>query len=431
MMARSQGISRIICLCLSLIGVLTACGGRGASQDDSIAYISPSPTPTTPLEERINHQLGTAENPYIMLIKPVGWIDDQIPTLLEGLGFDAVTSETNLREGDTLRDDLADLQIAIETTFGVRLLTYELEQVQTVADLDGFIKQRVMAEVTRTIFDRTRLYIDVQFMDYYGQGVHQLCRVEDGLVRMAWLDGLSYFAAVEQGCGDGEMMLMRGDDRDLFADVAFDLSVLEAPNPDETTAEGVVESPFNPPTLQSQNLKVGDSAVLVLDGRLGATNPNVLETRTFCQLADGVDFYSVFLANLTLEQENVTPANIRQMSDVESLLQAVASGDCTGAMVSRQDYDHYRNEDWFENLTISRETPIFPFGILTYPLEVEIGVRLSLNANLMELASDQEDGWYLRLLLGNDSIRELDSAIYNRMQRFARDLGYDFAQLGN
>lgn len=436
-MGRSQGISRIIFLYLCLVGVLTACGGNGSGSDDLMTSISPSPTPSTPYEERIHHQLGTAENPFIMLIKPVDWIDRQIPVMLETLGFEAVTAETNLRDGDTLRDDLADLQIAIETTFGVRLLTYELEAVQTIDDLSHFITQRVIAEATRALFDSTSLYIEIQLIENYGQAFNQLCRIDDGLVRMAWLDGLSYLAASEQTCGDGEMMLLHGEERDLFSDVTFDLSVLDAPATatpnadDEPSAESIVESPFNPPALQLQNLVSGHTGTLVLNGSLGATNPNVLETRTFCQLDDEADFYSVFLPMLILEQENVTPAEIRQMSDIEGMLQAVASGDCAGAMVSTRDLNRYSDEEWFDDIRISRTSVPFPYGVLTYPLEVEIGVRLSLNSYLMLSSRDAQEGWYLRLLLGYDTITELYPDVHERLQLFVRNLGYDFSQLGN
>jgi hypothetical protein len=436
MMARSQGISRIILLYLCLVGVLTACSGGNSGQAEALTYISPSPTPQTPLEERVNHQLGTAENPFIMLIKPVNWLEHQIPVMLERLGFDApITPETNIREGDILRDDLEDLQIALDATFGVRLMTYELEAVQTVADLDGFIKERVLAEVTRTIFERTSLYIDVQFIDYYGQAVNQLCHSDD-FVRMAWLDGLSYLATAEQACGDAALMILRGNERDLFAEVTVDLSILDAPPtatliPDEDGTISVsVETRFTPPALADEDLRAGVAGVLVLNGALGATNPNVLETRTLCRL-DDLDFYSSFLPSVILEQIDVIPANIRQMSDVESMLEAVASGDCTGAMVSRDDYDRYADETWFENIRISRTTSAFPYGILTYPLEVEVGVRLSLNEHLVALSQDATDGWYLRLLLGYDAIVEVDPSIIDDVKGFVQELGYDFAQLGN
>lgn len=437
MMGRSQAISRIIGLCLCLAVILTACGVGHSDQEDVAQYISPSPTPAIALEERVNHQLGTAENPFIMLIKPLDMIDRQIPVMLTSLGFETVTHETNLREGDTLRDDLADLQVAIETTFGVRLLTYELEQVQTTSDLNLFIKNRVKSEVTRTIFDRTSLYVDIEFVDYYGQAVNQLCRVDDGLVRMAWLDGLSYLAASEQTCGDGEIMLLRGDDRDLFTGIQFDFSVLDAPtptpnpNPDENVIDVQIESPFVPPARQSQNLTASDSAVLILDSRLGATNPNVLETRTFCQLEDQNDFYSVFLSKIVLDQENVIPAQLREISDVESLLQAVALGDCAGAMVSSTDYQRYSDAEWFNDLRVSRTISPFPYGILAYPLEVEIGVRQSLNTHLIALANDLEEGWYLRLLLGFDGISEFDPEIAQGLREFVTNLGYDFSQLGD
>ena len=62
---------------------------------------------------------------------------------------------------------------------------------------------------------------------------------------------------------------------------------------------------------------------------------------------------------------------------------------------------------------------------------IEVGVRLSLNEHLVALAQDATDGWYLRLLLGYDSVAEVEPSVVEDVQRFVDDLGYDFAQLGN
>ena len=78
------------------------------------------------------------------------------------------------------------------------------------------------------------------------------------------------------------------------------------------------------------------------------------------------------------------------------------------------------------------ETSIeFPFAVLLYPLEVQLGVRLDLNAVLIDIAEGEETGDLLRSLLGQDALARTTPEDFEALIAFMDETGLDLAQLGN
>ena len=84
-----------------------------------------------------------------------------------------------------------------------------------------------------------------------------------------------------------------------------------------------------------------------------------------------------------------------------------------------------------DDLRIVDTTPEIPFAIMMYPLEVELGVRLSLSEAISGLIEDREQGGGLRLLLAIDAVAPFDAEALAPFTAFMETTGYDFALLGN
>ncbi len=414
---------------LLLVFLLAACGGGGADSASG-DVLDAEPTPTLEPEQRGNNPIGTAGNPFVMAIRPVDWVAEQVPVMLAALGVNDIQPSATLREDAGLRDDLADLELALVATFGVDIRSYEVDELQTIADVTPFVYQRLAQEATRAIFDRTSLFVEVRFVETYGQARTALCNSDGGIVTMAWLDGITYAVARANTCGDAGLQIRIGENpSNPFAGVTFDVASLEA------TAQPNAESdePNTPPAFNAEalgTLRSGTPGVLMLSASLGATNPNVLETRPFCRI-NNADFYSWLLPSLVFAQDDVTPAQVIDQATPADMLRAIAQGDCAGAMFSRDQLTALEDLPEFEEVRVSRTTPVLPYGVLTYPFEVEIGVRLSLNEQLIELAQDPVAGRHLRLLLGFDVLAIAEDDDFAELIGYINNTGYDFAQMGN
>jgi hypothetical protein len=416
--------------CFALL--LAACGGGGSStSSDSLPDAEPTPTLDPAL--RLDNPLGTAGNPFVMAILPVTWVEDQIPVMLADLGIsDDLDSSATLRGDAGLRDDLADLELALVATFGIDIRSYEVDSLQTIADITPFVYRRLTEEASRVIFDRTRLFVEIQLVENYGQALTALCQTETGIVTMAWLDGLTYVAARENTCGEAGIQIRKGENpQNPFADVVIDVSVLEAtPSPDDEGASDETPSTTLINLEDYGTLRSGSPAVLMLNAGIGATNPNVLTTRAFCRIHN-TDFYSWLLPSIIFTQEDIVPAQVIDQPTPADMLRAIVEEDCFGAMFSRDQLTELEDLPEFEEVRVSRTTPVLPYGVLTYPLEVEVGVRLSLNDQLLALVQDPVDGRYLRVLLGYDVLAVVEDEDFNELVAFIRNAGYDFAQMGN
>lgn len=434
---------RALTVALCCVPLLLACSG-GDSDEAAPVESDAAPTATLDASARLSATAGTADNPYVMALAAVGLIDEQVPVMLADLGADDAPSSASLRDDLGLRDDLRDLELALIAHFGVDIPDYERDDLQTVADLAPFVYRRVSAALTRAINERTGLFIEIALVESYAEALTALCASDSGLVTMAWLDGIAYIAAEALACGDPALRVQLADDRPSpFADVAFDRDALTAlddeaddADDDEEAADSADESAPSviaaPPhvTVRAASLRSGTEGVLMIASDLGATNPAVLETRAFCRLS-ATDFFSWFLPSLIFSAEGVSPAEVVEMESPLDMLRAIADGDCAGAMFSRAQLRELEDLPEFDDMRVSRTTPTLPYGVLTYPLEVDVGVRLSLDDHLIELAADAVDGRYLHLLLGHHVLAEVSADDFAALRAFIEESGYDLAQVGN
>jgi hypothetical protein len=423
-------------IALTLCLLLAACGSGEDTDPDTppTATPIPSPTPPLPVDERVTFSPGTLENPYRMMMVPSSLVAEQVVTLLEAFD-DEISPVTTLRDDLGIEDYEAQLDPLLLATFGIDIRPFEIDAIETVADLTDFVQRRVAAEAVRGLQAASAIYFEIVFVETHGEALTALCNSDQGIVSVAWLNGPTYVAAEALNCGQAALQLLVSEEP--FAIAPFE--VLEPVVSAESTAEATAEAqPTSPPPTATPEpidpddldaLRAGNPAQIVVTAELGSTSLALFDTRPICRLGLQ-DFYSWFVPALLLESANIEPDSIIEYDDPSAMFAAVADGTCAGAGFSRDQLAAFEDRADFDNVTIAQTTPPFPYGVLFYPLEVELGVRLNLNESIPAYALNPTDGRYLRFLLGYDAIVPLDEDTITAMEDFLTETGYDFAELG-
>lgn len=249
-----------------------------------------------------------------------------------------------------------------------------------------------VARFRSAIEDESGLVIEVVLADRTAEAVAALCSSSSGPVSVAWLDGLGYMAATEQHCGLPALQVERGKGR---------------------------------------NATTGQAGQLVASHDLGISGVSQLSGDNFCRLGYG-DLYSWLVPSLLLKANGVDPLqeleSVTDYEELPDLVQAVADGDCDATGIPEgalDDADEARDE-----IDIVETTVAFPYGILMYPIEVPLGIRLTLTDALVTLAQDADHAETMQTLLGQDGLERVNSDDFIEFRNFMDSTGLDFAQLG-
>lgn len=211
--------------------------------------------------------------------------------------------------------------------------------------VDMAAARALKADLEQAILEATNVTIEILLMESTADLLAALCNTSAEQVSVAWLDGLGYAAARAQNCGEAVLRAQRGVDR------------------------GAV---------------VGEAGQIILTRTLGTTSLDVLNGRTFCRLGYQ-DLYSWLLPTIIMRRANVNPASLGEiidLPDLESLVAAVAQGDCAGAGVSVSALEQLDSPD-VAQVRISSTTPPLPYAILVYPYSIPLAARLSLTDGLV------------------------------------------------
>jgi len=399
--------------------LLAACGGDSGPD----AAPTPTPEPTLTFEERIEFDAGLAQNPLRMAIRPTRTVAERLRIVLVDVlevAPSTVTANALLRDDLGAPDNLAVLNEALERDFGVTI--QNPDAIQIVRDLERDVQRQLGEEVSAALFQRTGLYVDVVIVDTYGEAFVDLCDSGSGVVTIPWLDGVTYKAALERNCGEPalQVAITTGSEAE-FAPLVVVESTAEA-TPD-ATAEPTAQPEDEPVT------RVGTAGVIIANRTLtsGGAGLDVIFNQTYCRLGYD-DFYTWMLPLLLYKRNGIdllrAPETIVDYASIETLVRAVADGDCAVTGLSEDDYSRFADLEGIRRLSTSIA---FPYGVFFYPLEVGLGVRLTLTETLQALADSRP----LRLLLGQDSIVPVVPDDFAELDQFMASAGLDFAQLGN
>lgn len=422
-------------LLLVTLLILAGCGGDSPDETPEV-QASPTPQPTLTIEERIQFPAGLAENPLRMVIRPVDTVNRRVASILtEALNLRAAQTRPDASLTDVLEDEdrLSILNTALMRDFGVEV--HADDAIQTVRDLIRSVQTQLGEQVSAAIFDRTSLYVNVVLVDDYGDALANLCGSGSGIVSISWLDGVTYQAATAQNCGQPALQVAVVDGFiESFGDNTDEVDGESTPEaeatPEATPETGDEDEPVEDTALVDTELRTGISGVLFTNRSFGSSSIGLVEDRVFCRLGVN-DFYSWFLPTLVMEQNGLdplrAPADIVDYDTADELVAAVESGACAMSGLPQDAYTALADD----SLVIVNESTVFPYSILMYPLEVGLGVRLSIVENLITIADDPEDSRPLRLLLGQNAILPALPDDFEGLNAYLAATGYDFAQLGN
>ncbi|MDX1991747.1 MAG: PhnD/SsuA/transferrin family substrate-binding protein [bacterium] len=390
------GKLRLILLIASLM-ILAGCGGDTAPE--TVATLTPVPTLTQ--QERVAFAPGLPQNPLQLVVVPLRRADETSTALLES-----------------------------------------------------------------ALYERTGIYFEVIQVESSARALTALCNSGEGIVSIVWLDGVTTAAARAQNCGQPALLVASVPvSRPLItgAPEATPEATIEAPElptdepsqaetpeatseetaealneeattePVETAVEEESTPEATPVATTAENLQIGTAGLILLNEDFGGLTS--LRGEVFCRLSE-TDFFTWFVPALVMQQGGLDPqrdVTVREEDSLEALVQAVSDGDCAATGLSQDAYDTLFAEqpDLFENVEIAATTPAFPYGLLLYPLEIDLGVRLTLNEQLPLLAQDETVGAVLRGLLGQTALLPVEDETLADFDAFLTATGFDFAQLGN
>lgn len=463
-----------------LLGVFILAGGLllagcGGTPDEP----PPTPVPTLTAEERAQEPAGSAANPLRMIVHPVDTVAERMRDVLSAeLGVDRsrVIASAPLRDDLGASDNLSELNAALQRDFDLSLSANTVADILTVGDLTTHIHREIGADIAAALLDATNLYFEVIPAPSSANALSELCASGDGIVNMAWLGGVAYRAGTAQNCGQPALQIAR----DTAAGPSFEpVTVFEAP---ESTPETTPEStPESTPELDAEEdidadeaeadepdadnesetdeattddaeaddeapesetvleptvpgdaaLSWGVPGVILADTALGTTDVQLISGRVFCRLSVD-DFFSWFVPALVMQRAGLdpvrSPSAVVDYPDTASLVEAVAAGDCAATGLSADVWDSL---DAPEGVRVINTTVPFPHGVLLYPLEIDLGVRLSLDEAIINLPDDPTAARSLELLLGAAVIIPAEMDELAAIGTFLDATGLDFAQLGN
>jgi ABC-type phosphate/phosphonate transport system substrate-binding protein len=167
---------------------------------------------------------------------------------------------------------------------------------------------------------------------------------------------------------------------------------------------------------------------------LGSQNLDVLRGRTFCRLGYD-DFYSWLVPTLYMESVSIDPQRdlvaVVDYSNIITLVRAVADGECTATGISQDTYDtlNATHPDLLEEVRVASVAIAFPYPILMYPVNLDLGVRLALNDVFMELGAELDSPFMW--LLGHDALVVFEPESVVTFSAFMASTGLDLSQLGD
>ncbi|PJF32637.1 MAG: hypothetical protein CUN52_00685 [Phototrophicales bacterium] len=455
---------RIIIMCMAIVALAGCGGGRADTTPPQQSGVIPTatPFPTLIFEERVQYTAGFIENPFRLAIRPDSTIQMRV---LQILGASTQLSEPLTTTTPLSRlaiDDIAPIQATFLTDFNVGLSQTDWDEITTVGDIIRLVERRVSEQVVLEIYERTSLYFEVILLDSYGEGLRALCESDKGVVTIPILDGMTVMAALANDCGDVALQIAKNPDAvsvfmpisiptrlpeaDMTAALELDATpeadltpqadaTSEADATPQTEATAIPEAtPTSEPTiaptptprpLDVSKLVTGTQGVWLISRTLGSQNIGVIQNRVLCRL-NIRDFYSWFLPDLLLDIANVQPLSVIDKAEPRDLVSAIANDECAGGMLSA---DQLATLD-ITGVTIGQRSITFPYGVVMYPLEVELGIQLRLNEVLPQMAQDPIAGRPLRLLIGQDALLPIRNADLADLNRFIGTTGYDLSQLG-
>jgi ABC-type phosphate/phosphonate transport system substrate-binding protein len=239
-------------------------------------------------------------------------------------------------------------------------------------------------QLQSAVFAQTGLAMDILPVARGADALNTLCNRTQGIPSIALLDGLSAAAALAQECGQPVFWIGRGE---------------------------------------ADALQYADGVQLILAPQLGTQDLTAIQGRTLCRVSI-TDSVSWLIPVLMMRAAGADPESalaVVDYPDYDALVAAVESGDCAlTAVPSTLDLSDAQ-------VTLGESTgDIFPLGMIFYSPDIQLGVRLALNAAL----ANPNVSAPLSALLGADAITEITPQDLESLRAFIDSTGADLVTLG-
>lgn len=240
-------------------------------------------------------------------------------------------------------------------------------------------------ELQTTLTETNNLLVEIDTLDSGAEAVQALCDSPDGPAAAVWVDGVTYAAALAQGCATPELFIEREDG-------------------------------------------AGAEVVIIVPNNAPIENVNGLAGAQFCRIGAD-DLYSWIVPSLLMEASSLSPTQlggIQDMEDAGELVGAVASGDCDAAGIASADLEAVGSSSRVRALPTEVNVP---HSILMIPSVVPLGVRQALTDALIAIAENPEQSSLLEPLLGQTRILRVQEGDLDGWDSFIRATGLDFAEM--
>lgn len=241
-----------------------------------------------------------------------------------------------------------------------------------------------------SILEESGLIVQITLVERYAEALAALCESRPTNVVVAWLDGVSYEAAMALDCGE--------------------------------------------PVLQiERNSQTGDPGQIITNDELQIGSLQALGRANFCRLGYD-DYYSWLVPSLILQANGIDPANglttVNDYPDANALINAVANGECAATGISETAFGRLRGTVR-GNLDVLETSAPFPYGVLVYPIALTLGERLRLTDALLALSADLDGEDVMKPFFSQDRLTTVEANDFDALSSFLGRTGLDFAQLGN
>lgn len=245
------------------------------------------------------------------------------------------------------------------------------------------------------ILEFTNVTVDIVPVAKPVDALRALCEESDN-VSAVWVDGVSFSAALAQNCGEPIYVVQK--------------------------------------RVNGQRTS-GESGLILITRQINNPTLSALNGGVFCRL-NVEDFYSWLLPLMIFRANNIDVATfdaIVEYDSTEDMVDAVISGECTGAGLSATEYDDIVGDDeaFSEQISVAFNTPPIPYAVLMYPVEIQLGIRVALNEGLQELVDDESANELFKPFLGQDTLLLVDRDDFAEYEAFLETVGLDFSILGN
>ncbi len=249
-------------------------------------------------------------------------------------------------------------------------------------------------DLAEQLAEETSLSIEVEVVATQAAALAALCGSGRGQVAAAWVNGLTYAAAVEQGCGIGALQVERGEGR---------------------------------------NARTAEEVRLIANRAANLQSVSALADVGFCRVSFD-DFYTWLMPSLMLRAGGVDPLDMETLvdvGDVGRVIEAVAEGrQCDAAGVASSDFADLADAQTRAQIANVGQPVNVPFAILTYPPPMPLGARWALTDAFEAIAIDAERAEALRLLLEQDALLPVEDGDFSQFLAFLRAGRVNLAALG-